>query len=292
MEILITNDDGYRAKGIRTLAGIMRKFGNVTVIAPKRHQSGMSMAVSLGLQQLAYKKFTSYEASCLFGKELGNGIEWAYLDATPASCVKFGFNTCFLEKKPDVVVSGINHGSNAASASCYSGTLGAAQEAALNDVPAIGVSLDTLNPDADFSAIEKYFPDIFSKIMEDLPARRGIYYNVNFPNIPCEQIKGVRTGIQGKGKWVREFKEWDPSVYVRHGITPELLGMSSHPEDLEPGEELFMMVGDFIDDPENTSESDHHLMAAKYISVVAHNIDTTDYEEVRRLRDNGMDVNF
>ena len=140
MRILITNDDGYQAKGIKVLAEIMKQFGEVTVIAPKSHQSGMSMAVSLGFKQIAHK-------------DLGNG--WHYVDATPASCVKFGLNTMFLNDFPDVVVSGINHGSNASTASCYSGTLGAAAEGALNGIPAIGVSLDSLRPDADFSGVKE-----------------------------------------------------------------------------------------------------------------------------------------
>ena len=89
MEILITNDDGYQAKGIRVLAEIMKRFGNVTVIAPKKHQSGMSMAVSLGLKQIAYRKLTEEGPDAD-----GNGhVSWTYLDATPASCVKFGLNT-------------------------------------------------------------------------------------------------------------------------------------------------------------------------------------------------------
>jgi 5'-nucleotidase len=117
MRILITNDDGYQAKGLKVLVEIMKQFGEVTVIAPKKHQSGMSMAVSIGFKQIAHK-------------DLGEG--WHYVDATPASCVKYGLNTIFLNEFPDVVVSGINHGSNASTASCYSGTLGAAAEAALN----------------------------------------------------------------------------------------------------------------------------------------------------------------
>ena len=132
MNILITNDDGYQAKGIRVLAEIMCQFGSVTVIAPKFHQSGMSMAVSLGFRQIGYKKLP----------QLGPG-DWSYLDATPASCVKFAVN---LGLQPDVVLSGINHGHNAASASCYSGTLGAAAEAALNGFRAIGVSLAAAYP--------------------------------------------------------------------------------------------------------------------------------------------------
>lgn len=267
MRILITNDDGYQAKGIQVLTKIMQKFGEVTVIAPKTHQSGMSMAVSLGFKQIAHK-------------DLGNG--WHYVDATPASCVKFGLNTMFLDNFPDVVVSGINHGSNAATASCYSGTLGAAAEAALNGIPAIGVSLDDFHLDADFSAIEKYFGDIFKTIMSERTGKFGVYYNVNFPNIPAAQIKGVRVGYQGKGRWVREFQEWDVKYYEQYGITPEMLGQSLNPV-LEEGEDLYMMVGDFLDDPRNNSEADHRLVKNGYISVVAHNLDCTDYEETKRL---------
>lgn len=268
MRILITNDDGYQAKGIRVLAEIMKQFGEVTVIAPKTHQSGMSMAVSLGFKQIAHK-------------DLGNG--WHYVDATPASCVKFGLNTMFLGNYPDVVVSGINHGSNASTASCYSGTLGAAEEAALNGIPAIGVSLDTLHPDADFSAITEMFGGIFSRLMADLPEKRGVYYNVNFPDIPVSEIKGVRVGYQGYGRWVREFKEWDVRHYEKYGLTPEMLGQSSNPV-LEEGEELYMMVGDFENDPRNTPEADHLLVQEGYVSIVAHNVDCTDYEECNRLR--------
>ena len=276
MEILITNDDGYNSKGIKVLADIMKKYGNVTVIAPKHHQSGMSMAVSLGFKQIAHKN-------------LGEG--WHYVDATPASCVKFGLNTMFLEKHPDVVVSGINHGSNAATASCYSGTLGAAEEAALNGIPAIGVSLDTLHPDADFSGVEKYFGDIFVDLIKNWPDRHGVYYNVNFPYIPTEQLKGVRAGSQGMGRWIKEFKEWDIAHYEKYGITPEMLGQRSEPQH-EEGEDLYMMVGEFLDDPRNPDDADHHLMSEGYVSVVAHNVDNTDYQEVERLRKNNFEKDF
>ena len=280
MNILITNDDGYSAKGIHVLAEIMCQFGNVTVIAPKKHQSGMSMAVSLGLKQIAYKDLPEEKPGT-----------WAYLDATPASCVKYGLNVPFLEKFPDVVVSGINHGSNAASAACYSGTLGAAEEAALNGIPAIGVSLDTINPEADFSAVRKFFPDIFRKLMENMTSEPGIFYNVNFPNIPAEQIKGIRVGHQGMGRWIREFREWDPSIYKKYGIKPEDLGQSSSPK-LESGEKLYMMVGVFLDDERNDSRADHWIMNDGYISIVPDNLDSTDYEEVERLGKTGFDIDF
>ena len=294
MDILITNDDGYQAKGIKILTEIMCQFGSLTVIAPKKHQSGMSMAVSLGLKQIAYKELSSEEVeekTWNTGKASDGAVKWSYLDATPASCVKFGLNTIFEKKFPDVVVSGINHGSNATAASCYSGTLGAAQEAAVNGIPAIGVSLATLNPDADFSAVEKYFPDIFRMIMSNLPGKRGIYYNVNFPDMPVEKIRGIRIGHQGKGHWIKEFTDWNPSFYSRHGITPEMLGQESSPVCGE-GEKLYMMVGTFVDDPGNDSRADHHILENGYISVVAHNIDTTDYRETDRLGSLGFDTDF
>ena len=268
MRILLTNDDGYQAKGINVLADIMKQFGEVTVIAPKHHQSGMSMAVSLGFKQIAHKDF-------------GNG--WHYVDATPASCVKFGLNILFPDNFPDVIVSGINHGSNASSASCYSGTLGAAMEGALNGIPSIGVSLDTLHPDADFSCVKEHFGAIFEKLLNQWPEKEGIYYNVNFPDVPASEIKGTRVGVQGKGRWIKEFKEWDLNHYAKYGITPEMLGQSSHPV-LEEGEDLYMMVGEFMDDPRNTDNADHRLVADGYISIVAHNIDCTDYEETERLK--------
>ena len=268
MRILITNDDGYEAKGIKVLADIMSRFGEVTVIAPKKHQSGMSMALSLGFKQIAHK-------------DMGNG--WHYVDATPASCVKFGLNTMFLNDFPDVVVSGINHGSNASVASCYSGTLGAAAEAALNGIPAIGVSLDSLHPNPDFSGVSRYFGEIFTKIMDNYPDKYGLYYNVNFPDIPADQIKGVKAGSQGRGRWIKEYKEWDIQHYAKYGITPEMVGQSSNPV-IEEGEDLYMMVGEFQDDPHNTPDADHRLVQDGYISVVAHNVDCTDYQELERIR--------
>ena len=158
LNILLTNDDGYRAAGIHVLAEIMCQFGSVTAVAPKFHQSGMSMAVSMGGKAIAYKELPSE-----------NGARWSYLDATPASCVKYGLDEVFWPGKPDVVVCGINHGSNAATAANYSGTLGAAEEAALNGILGVGVSLDTMSPDADFSVVKEFFPEIFSPLVLTFP---------------------------------------------------------------------------------------------------------------------------
>ena len=165
MKILISNDDGYKATGIHVLARVMAAFGEVTVVAPKFQQSAMSMAVSLGVKQLAYKDLPEH----------GPG-RWTYLDATPASCVKFGLEYKYENRDPDLVVCGINHGTNAATAANYSATLGAAEEAAINGCRAIGVSLCDFRPDADFSAVEALLPGILKPLIEGWPENRpGLY---------------------------------------------------------------------------------------------------------------------
>ena len=279
MRILLTNDDGINARGLHVLARMMKEFGDVTVVAPKYHQSGMSMAVDLGFRPLAYK-------------DLGDrdGIHWAYLDGHPASCVKYGLNFPTGGCRPDVVLSGINHGSNASTGSCYSGTLGAAQEAALNGIPAFGVSVDAYSPEADFTAVERLFPDLFRALLAAWPDREGLYYNINFPALPTAEIKGIRVGHQGRGHWEREFIPWDPARLSKFGASRADFG----PDGIvraDDGEQVFMMVGEYVDD-ENTPGADHHLMQEGYVTLVAHNLYTTDWEETGRLSGLGVECDF
>ncbi len=281
LNILLTNDDGYKAGGIHELADMMRQFGRITAVAPKFHQSGMSMAVSMGGRAIAYKELPTKD-----------GVRWSYLDATPASCVKYGLDEIFWPNKPDVVVCGINHGSNAATAANYSGTLGAAEEAALNGILGIGVSLDTMSMEADFSVVGEYFPGIFRKLWAHHNPKSGIYYNVNFPNIPTLAVKGIRVGHQGLGHWEKEFKPWDAEIFAKRGVRPEDLGHTSFPK-AEEGERLYMMVGEFKDDsPAKDILADHHILADGYISIVAHNIDSSDNEEIARLNSLGFNEDF
>lgn len=281
LNILLTNDDGYQASGIRALADMMRQFGRVTAVAPKFHQSGMSMAVSMGGRAIAYRELPEKD-----------GVRWAYLDATPASCVKYGLDEVFRSLKPDVVVCGINHGSNAATAANYSGTLGAAEEAALNGILGIGVSLDSMTLTPDFSVVNEYFPGIFKKLLMHHRSGSGIYYNVNFPNIPAAAVKGVRVGHQGLGHWEKEFKPWDAELFAKRGVRPEDLGQTSFPK-ADEGERLYMMAGDFKDDsPEDDILADHHILADGYISIVAHNIDSSDRGEIARLNSLGFNEDF
>lgn len=260
MRILVTNDDGYTSQGIRTLALMLREYGDVTAVAPKGPQSGMSLAVNLGSRSLAYRRI---------GNE--DGFELSYLDATPASCVKYALN--FSDSFPDVVVSGINHGSNATMGALYSGTLGACQEAAINGLTGIGVSIDTHSEHPDFSAVEALFPAIFRKLVSASEGKPfGTYYNVNFPELPPEKIKGVRLTHMGIGRWIREFKLVE--------------------ECNAEGETVYAMTGEYLDSGMNPPDADHHLMSQGYVTVTAHSILNTDTDELRRLSGLGIERNL
>lgn len=257
LNILITNDDGYSSKGIRELVSAIRRFGKVTVVAPRSHQSGMSVAVSLGNRPCGFR-------------DLGviDGVSWAWLDATPASCVKFALDKIFPDRRCDVVICGINHGSNASVATNYSGTMGAAEEAAINGIPAIGVSLCEYSEDADFSTVTEYFPAMFEKLLDNWPSRAGLSYNVNFPanGVP---VKGVKVCHQGYGYWIEEFETWT-------GAVP--------PEVNERVDGLYVMKGRFVDgSPGEDAAADHHALDDGYISITPQTIDRTDHEEERRL---------
>ena len=271
MKILVCNDDGYKAAGIHVLARIMSKFGEVTVVAPKFHQSATSMAVSLGVKQLAYKDLPEERPG-----------RWTYLDATPASCVKFGLEFRYENRDPDLVVTGINHGTNASMAANYSGTLGAAEEAAINGCKAIGVSLCDFRSDADFSAVEAILPGIIKKLLDNWPANKpGLYYNVNFPAIPRKEIKGIRAARQGGGHWIKEFEPWDESNL---GVLNDSFLWQHYRVNLEDGEKAVFMRGTFVNDDNDSATADHLLLEQGWITIVPFNAQMTDTQEFERLQ--------
>jgi 5'-nucleotidase len=273
MRILITNDDGYKAKGIKCLVNIMRKFGDLTIVAPKSAQSGMSMAVTMGYKPIAVRHLKDDPAE-----------DWWYLDGTPASCVKFGLDNILYPERPDLVVCGINHGSNAATAACYSGTLGAASEGAINGIPAIGVSLDEFSNDADFSAIETMLPGILKRLLGSISHRFGVYYNINFPMLPASEIKGVKIGRMGIVHWENEYRTYGKEFLESRGHEPS-------PADIEyikavlPGEECYVMAGDMMENYGNGPDADHILMENGYVAITPLNLDNTDEGELKRLCD-------
>lgn len=252
LEILLTNDDGYAAKGINTVAELLSEYGNVTIVAPKEGQSGMSTALTfskpLRLHHLGEKS----------GKN-GNSIRTFALDGTPADCIKMAMNKFYHTQKPDLLVSGINHGSNASVGSLYSGTLGGCIEGTLYGVPAIGLSLNSHLPNADFSPVKQHLKTILDNCLAH-PAQPGTYLNINFPALPVHQIKGIRFAAQGKGMWIKEFNErTDPR-----------------------GENYYWMTGEFLD-KETSDCGDHKLLEQGYITIVPHKVDNTDYAQIATL---------
>ena len=271
MRILVTNDDGYQARGIHSLVWALKPFGDLTIVSPKTAQSGMSMAVTMGFKPIAVKHIQNLP-----------GEDWWYLDGTPASCVKFGIDNIFYPEKPDLVVSGINHGHNAATATLYSGTIGACMEGAVNGIPSVGVSLDTFSEDADFSAVEQLFPDILRTLLSSFNPRKGSFYNVNFPNLPASEIKGIRPARVGHAHWEKEYVPYGESFLESHGHT-QSFAARAYADTKLPEEDLYVMAGEFVSEPDNADDADHLLMQQGWITVTPQNIYNTDLEELDRL---------
>jgi len=243
--ILVTNDDGIHAKGLRELIEVMRLFGDVTVIAPEVSMSGMSGAVTVDDPLRSVK--LSEEP----------GITVYKCNGTPVDCVKLGFNH-LLEKTPDYVVSGINHGANTSISILYSGTMGAAMEGSLHGVPSIGFSLMDFHPDADFGKAKIYAARIFQAVMDNsLP--RDTCLNVNIPQgVP----KGIKLCRQARGKWSEEFdKRTDPHQRP-----------------------YFWLSGTFHNYEENARDTDLYALDKSYVSVVPVKVDMTCYETLSSLK--------
>ena len=281
MDILLVNDDGYKANGLRVLAETMARLGDVTVVAPKKPQSAMATSVSLGLKKLAGKSLP----------EMGPG-RWYYLDATPVSCVKFALNYPFVERKPDVLISGINHGHNASTGSCYSATLGSAEEGAINGIPSFGVSLNSFHSDADFSVVAAFLPDLLKHLLDNWPkGLYGLFYNINFPNCKPEEVKGVRVTRMGRGHWVKEFNLWEESVGRLSSIA-DTFGLSAADTPLEEGETAYHIVGEFVDDESTGEDADHRLLFDNWITITPMTSDNTFYAEIERLKGLGLNKDF
>ena len=190
--ILVVNDDGITAPGIRALMQVMQQIGRVVVVAPDSPQSGMGHAITIG-KPLRLDKVDLYE-----------GLETYRCSGTPVDCVKLAVNTVLKGKKPDLCVSGINHGLNNSINVLYSGTMSAAVEGAIEGIPSIGFSLDDYTLQADFSHCLKYVEEMALQVLQNgLPP--ATLLNVNFPNMA--DIKGIKICRQANAKWAEEFDE-------------------------------------------------------------------------------------
>jgi 5'-nucleotidase len=245
--ILVTNDDGIRAPGLRRLIDIMRRLGDVVAISSEQVMSGMAHAVTI--QTPLMPRLMKEE----------NGYKEFITNGTPTDNVKLAKHR-LLNRTPDLVVSGINHGSNASINIIYSGTMAAVLEAAIDGIPAIGFSLCDYMPDADFSHVEEWVTLITRKVLDEgLP--RGVCLNVNIPRISEDPVKGIKVCRQAEARWVEEFEERkDP-----YGRTYYWLG------------------GRFVNG-DSRPETDEKALADNYISVVPVNFDFTAHDHVKKLK--------
>lgn len=245
--ILVTNDDGIHAKGLSALIEMVVPLGKLVVVAPEEGNSGMSHAITIKTP-LRIRKH-----------KRPDGIDFYSVNGTPVDCVKLAMSQ-ILESKPALIVSGINHGSNASVSVLYSGTMAAAIEGCLYGIPSIGFSLLDFTSDADFSATIPFGRRIASQILEN-GLSHGISLNVNFPVIPLSEIRGIRICRQNKGTWREEFeKRVDPR-----------------------GHEYFWLTGYFHNEEPLAVDTDEYALANGYISIVPISIDLTGYAEMERL---------
>lgn len=248
--ILVSNDDGITSKGIFTLVNAMKKLGDVIVVAPDGPQSGMGHAITVG-------ETLRLEENFIF-----EGVKAYECSGTPADCVKIARHFVFKDgRQPDVIVSGVNHGSNTSISVLYSGTMSAAIEGAIEGTPSIGFSLCDFSHDADFDHIEEYLVRITKQVLDKgLP--RGIALNVNFPPKRNEPIKGIRICRQANAKWIEDFDmRYDPN-----------------------GRRYFWMIGNFVNFDKG-EDNDEWAIANNYISVVPCQFDLTGHQAIPLLNE-------
>lgn len=244
--ILMTNDDGVHALGLNKMIEGCRSLGELVVIAPDGPRSGMSSAIT---------SMHPIRATLIKEEE---GLSVYSCTGTPVDCIKLGINE-LLEQKPDLIISGINHGSNAAICVIYSGTMGAALEGTIFGIPSIGVSLTDHAPDADFSEAVKYGKLLAEKVLkEGLP--KGICLNLNVPDV--FPVKGLKICSQTEGYWTKEFKTLeDPS-----------------------GKTVYWLTGEFFNEDPHNTETDEWALNNGYAAVVPLRIDMTDYHFMDNIK--------
>lgn len=247
--ILVTNDDGYGAKGLQAAIEVARTFGRVVAVAPETTQSGMSQAI------------TMYRPLFLRKRREEEGVTVYSFSGTPVDCVKMAFDYLLREERIDLVISGINHGSNSAVNVLYSGTMGAAIEGSFYGCPSVGLSLTDHDLDADFDAAVLYGRRVIERLLESevsLPC----CLNVNVPVGRPEALRGIRLCRQNRGFWREEFfRREDPH-----------------------GREYFWLTGDFVNAEPEAEDTDEWALSHGYVSVVPVQVDLTDYDKFRQLR--------
>lgn len=247
--ILVTNDDGINAPGIRTLISVVKNIGDVIVVAPDSPQSGMGHAITINStlhsSRITPKNSEIIEYSC---------------SGTPADCVKLAINE-LMPRKPDLCVSGINHGSNSSINVIYSGTMSAAIEAGIEGVPAIGFSLLDYSWNADFSHSKDFIRKItLNALNNGIP--KGVVLNVNIPAVKKSDIKGVKICRQAMAYWVEEFDKRKNPL----------------------GQEYYWLTGKFVNKDQG-EDTDEWALKNNYISIVPVEFDLTAHHAIQGLNE-------
>ena len=242
--ILISNDDGYEAKGINELVGMVRDMGDVIVCAPDGPRSGQACA------------FSATIPLTLTLRKQETGVQVWSCNGTPVDCVKMALaNIC--DRKPDLVIGGINHGDNASVNTHYSGTMGVTLEGCMKYIPSVAFSLCDYRSDADFRPLAPYIRKITQQVLnEGLPI--GVCLNVNFPL--AEQFKGVKVCRMSRGSWYNETSQFH------------------HPR----GYDYWWMVGHYHNDEPEATDTDRWALDNGYVAITPTRTDVTDYDFIRK----------
>lgn len=245
--ILITNDDGIEARGIEFLAKQVSSLGDVVVVAPDSPRSGQSCAITVTNPLRLFKV-----------KEEGN-IVYYKTTGTPVDCIKLALHTV-LPRRPDIILSGINHGSNSGVSTMYSGTMGAAYEGAIIGIPSVGFSLCDHSPEADFTPCTEVVQRVCKAVLENgLPA--SVCLNVNVP--VGVDIKGIKVCKQAMGYWTEEYE----------------CHVDSH------GREFYWLTGYFVNTSPKDSTTDEDLLSQGYITIVPTSCDRTATSSIPFVED-------
>lgn len=241
--ILVTNDDGISAPGLHNLVEAISDLGEVVVVAPDKPQSGMGHAITIGVP-LRLTKVPDFV----------NGVEAYQTSGTPVDCVKIAVDK-ILKRKPDICLSGVNHGANHSINVIYSGTMSAAMEAAIESIPSVGFSLLDYRVEADFSAAKIFAYKIVKSLLEGKIADKHLLLNVNIPAVPFELINGIKVCRQAYAKYDENFDErLDPN-----------------------GKKYYWLTGEFRNFDEG-KDTDVWALEHNYVSVVPVQFDLTNYQ--------------
>ncbi|MGN6533749.1 MAG: 5'/3'-nucleotidase SurE [Ginsengibacter sp.] len=248
--ILVTNDDGITAPGIHSLVNAVKDLGDVVVVAPDKPQSGMGHAITIGVPLRLNKV-----------KDFFEGAEAWQTNGTPVDCVKLAVDK-ILHRKPDICLSGINHGANHSINVIYSGTMSAAMEASIESIPSIGFSLLDYSIEADFTAAEYYVHKIVESVMK-LDLDKHFLLNVNIPAVPLDLMNGIKVCKQAYAKYDEDFDErLDPH-----------------------GRKYYWLTGEFKNF-DTGADTDVWALEHNYVSVVPVQFDLTNYKLKKDLEQN------